>query len=716
MINPIYRFELGIKGESLHAAYPIYKDDLALETSRENNQQFYRSKLSGKLTFVGPDFEWLNPKLIDTCFSIVVYISYDLGGSWTEYWKGQFWKTDCEIDEDSKTCVVTPDVDDEYVNILNKQENEYDLIKLAPEIIPVKYDRRPMIQVYIAGQNVVGCFLAGMWWEQEVTDPISRQSDLEALHFNQIVKKIVFTKDENSVQFPLVPDYFFGKAPDSFDEEYSFINGDFTLERYIPSGEIYATKHRIKYQGTTYWEAGSIGLDGRITFTPAAGSGASGNVSFGVTYFDVYGRFICDVDDVNGVPTYDIPAEDLVADNKNYHKCIGYQSETVVFTDRLVATPTEYGIFQPGLYYAQPQQPLYYGEYYPCARNSWNWYSVWFRPDFTDYLWEEAGRGGFILKDAFSLASSIKVLLNEIDPAISFAETTDYSQFLFGSQNPISGISQKLIIVPKSNVIKAGYDQPAQKAPVTLKTILDMLRDCFRCYWFIENGKFRIEHISYFMRGGSYTAQQIIGRDLTEEIVTRNGKEWSFAKGAYSFDKLATAARYQFGWMDDVTQYFEGFPINILAGYVNQSEVEEVTVSEFTSDIDYILLNPDEINTDGFVLLAAVSDGYGSWELPYLDFIINNTSHVLQNAYAAFIFLQNYYRFDMPAYHYEINGENYLAYGIKKIKLQEITFPCIHDPSVYQLVKTSLGNGTIQKISINLHSRSGKGTLEFEPE
>jgi len=245
---------------------------------------------------------------------------------------------------------------------------------------------------------------------------------------------------------------------------------------------------------------------------------------------------------------------------------------------------------------------------------------------------------------------------------------------------------------------------------------LNMLRDCFRCYWFIDDqNRFRVEHIQYFRNGGSYSGTPVVGVDLTAEIVTRNGKKWSFARDQYSFDKPEMAARYQFGWMDDVTQLFEGYPIDILSKYVNPDNIEQISIAKFTSDIDYILLNPEDISKDGFVLLAAVLDS-GQYVLPYSNIVIGGNDHRLQNALVSFAILQQYYAYDMPAYNYEINGEQYRAEGIKKLKKQTIRFPLLNDPNLVQLVKTTLGNGMIEKLSLNLSSRNANATLKYDTE
>ena len=166
MVNPIYKWTLAANGGQETQVYPVYKDDLAKDFEKESNQEFFRAKLSGKLSFVGPDYDWIVGRVFDFQFIITVYISYDAGQTWAEYWRGTFWKTDCEFDDDAKTVSVKPTVCDQYNDVLAGLDKEYNLIELAPEIVSVKADKRPMVQVYVPGQSVIACFLSGMWWEQ----------------------------------------------------------------------------------------------------------------------------------------------------------------------------------------------------------------------------------------------------------------------------------------------------------------------------------------------------------------------------------------------------------------------------------------------------------------------------------------------------------------------------------------------------------------------
>lgn len=708
-MNPIYKFELTAQGYGAIVCRPVWKSDLAKEYSKESQQIFFREKFSGKITFIAADFDYIIQKPLDTRFRVAVNISYDMGESWQLYLRGVFWKTDCEFNLDARTCIVTPSADDDYTAVLDGVEKEFNLIDLAPAIVPITYDKRPAIQIYAQGASSVGVFLGGMWWEQEVLEPASTSDIIEdRCHFKYWKRIFFFVVSGN----PDVPDAFWG--PRSAGDTTVYTNGDTTLTMFYIGGSGGHYALRLEQDGKQWLLDDPDSLSGQMQ--PVPGTGATGTLTIETTAQTYYARMLCDVDEVQGVSTFDLPENDIVGNNRNYHKCIGYTGEDLlVFTPRKSTTPTKYGIYQPGIYYDTPAVPSYLGEFYPYDHKSWGYFSAWYLPNALSAVVERSGRAPYTLNDSYSLGSVIAVLLRQIAPSLTFAETAEYSEFLYGATNPITGIAQKLCIVPKSNVVNSDYTQPAQKAPITLKVLLDMLRNCFRCYWFVEGGKFRIEHISYFMNGGSYSGQRTVGRDLTQEVQTRNGKTLAYCTSKYTYDKPEMVGRYQFGWMDDVTQLFEGFPIDIVSEYVDKSKIEEVMVSQFTSDIDYILLNPADISLDGFVLLAAEESG-GEYKLPYMTYILDFTEITLQNPWVAFFFLQRYYAYDMPAQQYEINGVRRSAAGVKKLLSQSISFPCFADPQMMSLIKTGLGFGEIEKISINLSSRQGKATLKYDAE
>ena len=824
-MNPIYKFTLAANGGTEQQAFPIYRDDLSKDFELQSNQEFFRAKLSGKLTFVAADYSFIANKPFDTQFDLKIYISYNNGTTWTEYWHGQFWKTNCTFDDDNKSVTLTPDVVDQYTNILAGLEKEFNLIDLAPEIEPVMLDKRPLIQIYVPGQSVIGCFLSGMWWEQECKSVSDYNTLVSTYYFslNKVWRQIDITQSGE----PTLPDFFSGEyqpyyngyeySREGYKFKYTFQQSGFSV---IMDYQIIRESDSVTLWSYQYTGSIPTVYPVAVTLQPVSGTGATGTVDADIHDIPVYARLITDSETIAGVNTYTIPDNDIVENNRNYSRVLGYYfPDTIAFNAYKSETPTKWGLYEPGQYYDTPSS-WFVSEWFPVARLAWGYLSIWFAFSSIDWLVEESGRKQYSLRDAYPLSSVISVLLAQIAPELTHAGTTAYSQFLYG-ENPLNGIEQTIFITPKSNVISLGYDQPAQKAPITLKRVLDMLRDCFRCYWFIDdNNRFRIEHIKYFMNGGAYSGTPVIGRDLTEETVPRNGKEWAFGTSQYQFDKPEMAARYQFGWMDDVTQLFEGNPLDIVSRYVNPENIEQIDISQFTSDIDYIILNPGEISKEGFVLLAAKNNNYivpdaspiglradkpyikvvNSWprgsevkiqfkartlagtidvafldadnnvistiytvpahtsseiitvtatipanaaklqflatrastlqllfiidstddgiyyKLPYYDFELNGTHHILQNAWAAFIYLQQYYFYDMPAWRFKYNDSETYANGIKKLKTQTLKFPALTDPNTLQLIKTNLGNGTIQKMSVNLSSRTANTTLKYDTE
>lgn len=84
-MNPIYKFTLSANGGAERAAFPVYSDELAKDFELQSNEQYYRAKLSGKLTFIGKDYSFIVGQLFETKFGLKIYISYDAGQTWAAY-------------------------------------------------------------------------------------------------------------------------------------------------------------------------------------------------------------------------------------------------------------------------------------------------------------------------------------------------------------------------------------------------------------------------------------------------------------------------------------------------------------------------------------------------------------------------------------------------------------------------------------------------------
>lgn len=718
-----------LQGQTVH---PIYKDDLAKEYELETNQRFYRAKLSGKITFVRDDYDYINRQSFDNEFLYCIEKSDDGGRTWFQYFQGKFMKTDCTFTDYDKKVVVQPDAIDDYNDVLAGLEKEYNLITLAPTIQRITINKRPLIQIYVPGDSVVSCFLGGTNWEQDANATTDQNALVQTYHFAlcNILKEIQITSNGSPAVISGLytgrmatgasADVFEGKLYPELNVNYYIYISQQRINGGLPFGIAVVEIRKqsddtvmFRYQKITTSPFDTLEFD----LTAVEGSGATGTMHADMKSYNIYARYLCDVEKIDDLNTYPLPADDIVDNNRNYRRAIGYAIDVAFISNNLSDTPTEWGLADNGKYFAPPYS-IYGQTFYPIARSTWRYASLWFGFYLMDWLLEEKARKEYTLRDAFPVASCISVLLNQIAPGITHAATAEYSQFLYGGNNPISGLNFRLLVSQKTNIINGEYQQPAQKAPTTLQQFTNMLRDCFKCYWFIEDGKFKIEHIQYFRNGGSYSGGVVLSHDLTKELNLRNGKPWAFNTSEYSFDKVDLPERYQFKWMDDVTAAFEGLPIQVISKYVTPGKVEDVNVSNFTSDIDLMLLNPGNMSSDGFALFAAVPPTSGSqWILPFTSQTVNRVEYILQNGYLAFINLQSpYWLYDLPARRVSINGSETYAYGIERKKKQTFSFPANDDPNPMQLIKTYIGNGQVDKLSVNLCSRSIKTTLKYDTE
>lgn len=733
-MTPKYRFFLQIGEDGTkQTVCPNYKDDLTLDYELETNQRFYRAKLSGKINFVRADYDIINDAPFDSEFFLYIEKSDDWGQTYNQYYKAKFMKTDCTFNDDDKLVTVKPETTDQYDDVLAGLEKEYNLIELAPQIEFLTIRKRPLIQIYVPGDSIISCFLGGTNWEQDANATTDQNALIQTYHFAlcNILKEIQITSHGSPAVISGLytgrmatganANNFEGKLYPELNVNYYIyisqqrING-------LPFGAV-IVEIRKRSDDTAmfrYTKATTSPFDTlEFDLTAVEGSGATGTMHADMKSYNIYARYLCDVEKINYLNTYPLPADDIVDNNRNYRRAIGYAIDVAFISNNFSDTPTEWGLADSGKYF-KPPYSIYGQTFYPIARSTWRYASLWFGFYLMDWILEEKARKAYTLRDAFTLSSCINVLLKEFAPGITHEATPEYSQFLYNTNNPISGKSFKLLISQKSNIINGEYQTPAQKAPITLQQIMTMLRDIYKCYWYIEDGKFKIEQINWFRNGGSYGYNPIIDYDLTQLENVRNGKKLAFAMSEYSFDKVEMPERYRFEWMDDVTTPFEGLPIEITSKYVTAGKIEEINISNFTSDIDLMLLNPGAISSDGFALFAAVTpSGGGQLELPFTRQTVDSVEYFLQNGYLAFINIQpTYWVYDMPARNFKINNSPYYAMGgLERKKKQTLNFPAgTTDPNPMLLVKTYIGNGQVDKLSVNLCSRNIKATLKYDTE
>lgn len=694
----------------------IFGDDLSLEYTKGSDEEYYRKNLSGKITFTGADYDFIMGTALDTKIGFLMEI-YDPGnGAWWTYLQGYFYRTDCDINADDKIITVEPTTDDGYEDVLSAMEKEFDLIKMAPRITPVLLDKRPCLQIYAAGDHKISCYLSNMWWEQEcnaVDDPTALENTYKFARWNELLSGLV-----SGTHTPAIPSLFIGNTFPSFssDVRTRSVTSDNYKLRLIQDVSNRALQVDILTTSNTWLFTGFVSGDAAlafpqtITLSPVSGSGATGECIISLDLLQVWARVICDVEDIGGNPTYELPSEDIVDNNRNYTRVKGIAEDTTIgltvgANSILSSDPTEWGVYQPSQYYTTPA--AIYGETMPVCRNRWDRFSYWISSSPALDALDEEARKPTIIKDAYRLNDVINAILAEAGLSMTLS-----SQFLRPAAPFNPDDEGYIYIIPKSNLLNTRYTEPAQKAPITLKQIFDMLRAMYRCYWSISAGGsyLVIEHIEWYRRGGRYTGSPSVEADLTAKKTVRNDKYWSYLTDKYSYDKPNMPCRYEFGWMDSVTEPFAGWPMEMLSNFVDQGKIEKIQVSNFTSDVDFLMLNPSQASRDGFAIVKATLENI-------IDTPISRTSPAGQQAQGFIILQYSSFGAESVSVEYNCRGEG-VVYALDQNNNQITQLDSWNAISQGDGISTAwnLPQGTAG-ISIVIAPSGGSFSLiEFNPE
>lgn len=709
----------------MYKAKPMFKDDLAKTYSKESEQEFFREGLNGEIRFMCRDYYYILRQPFDTTYYFDVYRSNDGGRTFEVYVKTKFMRTDCIINIADLSIRVKPEYNDPYTKILNGWEREYDLVRLNPALEKISLYRRGILQIYTAGDDKVSCALSGVFWEQDA-DVITDTNELKEKYFFGESGTIIAI----NVQGDGIPSYMKGYyiadfSPTATSDKYRTAiyrlkdNAGF-IQVLISGIGLYG--RFALYDGKTNERIGNTRADLDIdpsrngTLEFFATSDTSVKIATGDTNKKVfYTRYVVATNKVSGT-WHNKPSDDMTSTPGSYPYIITYAVQEFKSSVIVKPEPSEWGQNGRGEYYYPPTDIAPY-KAYPVNRDMWtDDYSYWFIYDFSKDEIEPRSRLEYTMSHAMPLHSVLSVLLDKVAPGITFKNTTEYSQFFYAASRPIGGGQRKVYMTPKTNILVSNYTQPAQKATITLKSVLDMLKNVYQCYWYIEDNKLKIEHIQYFRNGMSYTDQPGVAMDLTKWICPSNGKSWETGRKEYKYEKLDMPERYQFSWMDDVTEPFTGYPIIMRSNYVKQDKIEEISVSDFSTDIDYMILRSDEFSKDGFALMETITQE-GRDIVPILKQTVDGDIYQNQNGYLSYFYLHPiYWGYNLPSKKVNINNSDITLKYISRLKSSEAKFPFDRDISPLKLIHTSIGDGKIESISVNLSSRMHIIDLRYDTE
>lgn len=632
-MNPNYRFYINDR-----LCCPYYKDDLSVETARESSRWFFRSKLSGKLNFIRGDYDYIDAQPLSTTF--ILRIERRNKAGWTEIYRGRFFKTDCEFDRDNRKVTATVDSSDNYVDILKNYDSEENLIPLGPESISAKTFIRPLLEVYLVqngvGSDKISVFQGNHVWEKETNDNPSDEKTLtDTYHFapGREVGVASLGYGGGYWSFPEIDNYsgtYHLTRGSAEDKDRFFVNSRtlFCLKEgaglLVPRLELYAYNPSIDSEvgdpiASGFIYSGTIRMH-RIDSTTDL---LTGNAQTSKIYQRV-------VNAVSGKSRSDADITDTAL--KVYP--LAYKDDTnyeVYVSNESTPEPTEWGRTERGDYFMRPNGLS--DEFFPVFQSRWATLSYWMKLTLTET--EVALENTppnlkeWTVNDCYDVGNVIKVLLNKFAPEIKHEPLPEYSEFLYFSgtaenqddthkpfpTHPTTVPNFRLLVAPKSNLLSVSYDKPAQIAKTSLQSVFNMLRDVYQLYWFIDEEKrLRIEHLQWFLNGGSYKGVGPVSVDLTQIYNPRARLPWSFGTAKWNYDKGDLPDRYEFEWPEDAGAVFNGYPVEINAPFTTDGKKEQVTVGSFVADIDTMLYNSGSVSSDGFVLLAANDKFYNYFE------------------------------------------------------------------------------------------------------
>lgn len=698
---------------------PVYEGDLSIQSSREGGEMFFRSRLSGEITFVRGDFDYL---LTNVGMSDKVEVSVEeFTGTWDLLWKGYFYRSDSVIDEDNRTWTVTPDPLDDYDNVMAAMDREFDLVRLDVPRTQVRFLQQPVIQVYLLGANYLTNYIGSTHWEQPLAIEPPLQFDLEYTYFFAPSGVYIIAGDDSVLDPDISGQYIYtGGSPPIFRDDGVYA---MRLNPLVSSPDIQWEVYEVASGTVVYRKALNAALNipaDSFTPNPAPFESLTSSSECHVFFLNIWARILTNEATVDGDPTDPLPSSDIVEEAYNYTRVLSYEAVSVIASSLHQANAGRWGKFADdslhfaGEYFVRPTAAS--GTLYPLNRSDWTQFSAWLyiSADMQQVLIDGATER--IIRDAYKVSDVLKYLLAEIDPLVAHDDGAAYSDFFYSGDNDIRAIRSRLAITPKSNVLKGDYDKPAQRAPIKLGDVMNLLKNAYRVYWHIASNKLILEHVHYYENGLSYTTPGA-GEDITTALEPKTGKAWGWRGRRYKYEKEAMPEGFRFAWMDQVSFPFSGYSLDMLSPFIQRGQFEDVNLGNFTSDLAYGLVQPASLSPDGFYLFDADEETGGLF-VPTVEVVVSaEEEYYLQNGYACMLYLHDkYHRWALPAPDIRINGAEDEAETVRRAKIQEEQLPAPDGLNPMQLITTAIGTGEIRETTLNISSRSLKITVAHDTE
>lgn len=734
--------------------HPVFGDDLKIKLSKEEYQAFHRAKIDGSVKFVGEDFSFIADSNHNVTFTLSVYRGATLIG------ESEFLKSDCELNYSDKVATVKLRVTDKYETFLANYDNKYNLVKLAPKCEALTLNKRPVLQFYFFGDSKITNSLGNMAFEVDAASGAEEKTIAQLTNTYKFTR--VFSYGQVSMGSMYVPSWCANPSDitgirgaykvvfnGSSIQRLEMVGGNYTIEK---SGSVYYVKksgvgvycQRENDEGEVVESAAvlaaitetGLAISVRIYANLDNGEGGTYEFDFGTGAGDERTIFCRMLSDYGGTYTGESKvdltsvSDDVAEENYNYRYAWTVNwlniGANMIVSGEVQDEPTEYGIDSNGKYFVKPTPSIANNPVYPIGWNMWIPLSFWFEDTLSIYgsIDVSAFNTQYSLPDAYPLSSAIQVLLKKVDSDITYEPNIDSKFFMENDRGGLASFlpspasrNSKLYITPITNVKKTRYEQAAQRGDITLKQILDMLRVVYDCYWYIDNGHLKIEHISFFKGGSSYAqGEPPVLFDVTSMKDMPNNLPWGYGQSEVSFDRNRCPSRYEFQWADACTEQFNGYAIDVNDKAASKDKKEKTTVANFMADIDYCVISPNAVSDDLYVLIEATVSSSHNVRIVSVDNGEDTPTYTLQNGYCSFLFAErNYLNRDLGGWDAEATGSKIDVLGTRDFATQNVNFPVpIGEVGSIGLVKTEVGVGEIKEAEVNVDTLYAKMKLILE--
>ena len=615
---------------------PLYGDDMSVTKNMESGEWFLRRMLEGKMTFVRDDYDWIMGRDFDGTFKMTVQSSTD-GTNWYDYFTGSFSRANLEIDEDNQRAVLNGlSEGDEYNVIENARREEYDLMKVIPDgdakemqgqvhpaLALVDY-RSSVIQ-----QSDMYCdvpFVSG-GYKNGGSSGYSESNYAYSNYWWNLIGIYAEAKVEMKEGYEAGNGFYIGTLQyyQASQSIISGIVGQLDCEsgyymRIVPNENTFLRKDIELYDNNNNLINKIYGQMPGVNSPSSYEINLSSFEQFHINKIAIIFHYIratlltMETLPPNGDVTYNNSL-----DTGDYYK--GMQAFyndgglNVTITTNTSETPNGHRLI-PGTgeqgttpqYFAPPDESH---DWIPLAEDNWNYGSMWYTiaPSVANGLLDPDKIGSFRWTRCWTLGTCLNRLLRKItDNEVTFDESTAGSEFLYSTINPVTnGEPFEYLFTQKSNVMNPGQGntgESAARCTVTLDWFLEFMRNGLNLYWWLEprNGgtyAFRVEHVEWFRRGGSYTGQLNAQINLTEIKPLRNflrngdaAKRLDDQLHKYTYDMQGMTEKYTFSWQGDGgSDAFKGHPMIFRAGWVEKGSSESHEVDNIFADLAWLMLN-----------------------------------------------------------------------------------------------------------------------------